>query len=287
MRRKIETFRFEVYFMLILLFIIVSLITILVSKQQIVIIDSKINTIFELITALGTLFAVIVATYSANAAKKTVENSNSQLKIIEKQFQDQYKPDFKIDNSKLQVIFDSDLGYGSYTKYTGNRKLPNLLMTNIGEGYAKKIIINYEFDLKKSVSFLRGFTIGTDKIHQFIDGEVFNTEFAQGNQLDKDLNRTIEFGDKFASIEIPIPISYLEIISMYNHLYFENESIEITAPPLHITINYLDRFSNLYYQEFLIKSIVSEQGSSFEDQRIKSYRYTINFDVEEKNVTIQ
>ncbi|NMH68051.1 hypothetical protein HF072_04590 [Bacillus sp. RO3] len=253
-------------------------ILVLEGERAILDIKEQAELLITLFGMIATVGAAIAAMITASVAKRSADLSSKQLEEMKQQRYDMNRPDIYITSQLIYLKYNPSTGYGNFIE---NETLPELIISNVGQGHAKNINIRWELDITKHIQFIRTFSFGGSKVHKYLEESELHTE--NGVTFIKDDMKTYTpVYLKGKEYSLKIPFSYLEILSLLMHLFQEGLLDSSVIPSLELEMDFNDVYNNRNRKRFVISPRIANQTSCTSDGRLSDYKIQINLVVNEQ-----
>ncbi|MFK4391526.1 hypothetical protein ABH916_003454 [Peribacillus frigoritolerans] len=236
------------------------------------------------------MISVAIAMIAGIAAWKSASASKEASKIAEKQLKITYEPHLFIKNEKYVLRYIKGIHIGLFCNSIENLHKNEvdgnlyLSINNIGEGYAKNILIKWDFDFSSCINFIKEH----QKDNQFI------VNYEEGSRIDFNESSSVYLEKEFENSEpifitnkdynIRLPYSYTRILSIYIHVLNAKHDFNFTSeslPKLNFSITYYDVLEYPTTNEFAITPQITQKDSSTKDGEISSYELEVLLQINE------
>ncbi|MGM2859644.1 hypothetical protein ACS2QN_03050 [Bacillus cereus group sp. Bce021] len=234
--------------------------------------------IISLISVFIALYAAIVGRQSAKASEKSSESAKHQLIEMIKQRTDSVRPELFFKDEKYVFRLDKGMNFGKFNN-ADNQLYLNL--TNIGNGHAKKIQIEWDFDkLSSSIEFIKKNQEENQYILDYKEGSHINFSESNFTFLDTDLKASGSVFITDKEYNISLPFSYTRILSIIIHLFITKQLAPDVIPSLKFSISYNDILNNNTSKQFIITPKIANMNSSQQEGEF-TYEAGVNIEINE------
>ncbi|WP_409303092.1 hypothetical protein [Peribacillus sp. SCS-155] len=240
------------------------------------------------------IIAIVSAGIALYTVKKSWEAANKQLKETAQQRIDTFRPELFIKYMQYHFCYDRkkvnpSVAHGVFSnilEVNPDYKPSNLYLNikNIGEYPAKKIQINWDFEISKCIEFIKATQNKKQYIISFQEGYQVIFRESSTTYLKEDLNCYFPYCfEQGEDTKITLPYSYTKILSILIHLYIdEKEFLNDNIPKLKLSLTFEDVLKNQFPPKvFTIKPHFEGNSLAKADDIVISYDGKINLQIEE------
>lgn len=248
-----------------------------------------IAVLISLVIAIITYFTAKAAMKSANSAVSTTKIAEKQLIEINKQRIDSLRPEIYINNLKVKHTYHKGLGHGFFHegRVYGEQETIDLKvyldLNNIGNGPAKRIDIEWIFNLDNSIQKIKDKQVDSQFLKEFFPGEKIVIQEGSPIYLENDLKQEYPVFTVNNNSKILMPESYVWILSIL--IYFYNLGLfKDEFPCISCLLKYTDISGNKHSKEFKISPELYDNTTQIADGKIISYETEVYFKVLENRI---
>ncbi|MFJ8415023.1 hypothetical protein [Bacillus paramycoides] len=234
--------------------------------------------IISLFSVLIALYAAIVGRQSAKASEKSSESAKQQLEEMIKQRMDSVRPEMFFENGGLALGYSQGMHLGRFGNGSSAMSVP---MTNVGNGHAKKISFEWDFDISSSVELIMENQEEAQYIFEYKEGSrIFFSEIPPIS-LDLDFKDSSSMLSVDENYEAVLPFSYTNILIIMVHLFYDKRLSLDLIPNLKLSLTYFDVLNNQCSQKFIFKHEITPISSVRTNNKIPDYQVNVVMKVDE------
>lgn len=235
--------------------------------------------IISLFSVLIALYAALVGRQSAKASEKSANLAREQLELNNQQRKDAVRPELFFDNEKFRLRYSRGMNLG---RFNNEDNIVNLTMTNVGNGHAKKVIFDWDFDeLSSSIELIKEKQTENQYIVGYKEGS--NISFNESNitLLDFDFKNSIAMLSADENYKIHLPFSYTRILTIIIHLCYTDEISLKLIPNLKLSLTYIDVLGNECSQKFIFTPQILPKSSAETGTEVTEYELDVFMTINE------
>ncbi|MEH7515108.1 hypothetical protein V7146_20515 [Gottfriedia acidiceleris] len=252
-----------------------------------------VSIFLSFVSVVIALIATIASLKSAKASKIASQTAEKQLEETYNQRKDSIRPEIFINSDEYLLTYKSGKVIGQFYKsiedLNGNIVDSNLYLnlSNIGEGHAKNIHMNWSLNLSEHVAFIMKHQENKQYIVDYQESKRLDFNESSSIYLEKELEISHPIFKRNEKYDIKIPYLYSRILSIFIHILMkmEHEKSELLGekqlPKIKLSISYFDVLKNPFYSEYMITPIINQLDSSTQDGEISVYNVKAILEVNE------
>ncbi|MGR5961113.1 hypothetical protein ACT7DM_29400 [Bacillus cereus] len=229
--------------------------------------------VISLISVVIALFVGIAGWKSAKASEKSANLAREQLNLINEQRKDAVRPELFFEKESFGLSYSQEMDYG---RFNTKNNILNLTMTNTGNGHAKRIKFEWDFEkLSSSVELIEENQTEIQYILEYKEGSHIYVNRSGYTFLDLDFEQEMPMLSADKNCEIHLPFSYMQILTIVIHLCFTKKlSLEL-IPDLKLSLMYADALGNQCSQKFIFTPHVIPRSSTESSTKVFNYEIDV------------
>lgn len=235
--------------------------------------------ILSFISILIAMYAGVASWKAAKASEKSANLAKAQLELVNQQRKDAVSPEPFIKNEWFELGYNQEMNFG---RFNNEDNIVCLSMTNIGNGHAKKIKVEWDFDkLSSSINLIKTHQKEKQYLVDYKEGSYVVFSESDYTLLDIDFKSSIPMLPVGKDFKIRLPFSYTRALTIIIHFCHIKQLALDLVPNLKLSISYYDVLNNHISKEFLITPQVAPRSSSSADGEITNYKVDVLMQIDE------
>ncbi|MHC2832617.1 hypothetical protein [Bacillus sp. F9_6S_D1_P_5] len=205
--------------------------------------------IISLISVLIALYASIVGRQSAKASEISAESAKKQLEEMINQRKDAVKPELFLEKETFGLKYSQGM---DFVRFHHGNNMMNFTITNTGNGNAKRIRFEWDYDeMSSSIKLIKENQKENQYILEYKEGSHVSINNFGLTLLDLDFKQEIPMLSADKNCKIHLPLSYTQILTIMIHLCNTKKLPLEQIPNLKLSLTYADVLGNEYSQKFI------------------------------------